>query len=136
LSRPPKGGIVRIIPDAHPSLRSGPTCGRPNSFHTNLSNPRSGAWPLVHFPGVLLRPLGHLSTYCLIRPGAGLFASSLASLGPTCGRPNSFHTNLSNPRSGAWPLVHFPGVLLRPLGHLSEKVNAAGYRRCRFRAII
>ena len=38
----PRAGYARIIPDARPSLRSGPTCGRPNSLPANSSNPRSG----------------------------------------------------------------------------------------------
>jgi len=36
-------------PETHPSLRSGPACGCPNSFPTNLSNPRNGLTRLHTF---------------------------------------------------------------------------------------
>jgi hypothetical protein len=36
-------------PEPHPSLRSGPACGCPNSFPTNLSNPRNGLTRLHTF---------------------------------------------------------------------------------------
>src|SRR5699024_1204892 len=57
-------GIVRPVLGLTLRCRSGPACGGPNSFRTNLSNPRYGYKPYTHFPGVLLKPLGHLSTPC------------------------------------------------------------------------
>ena len=45
----PGAGYARIIPDARPSLRSGPTCGRPNSLPANSSNPSSGLTRLHTF---------------------------------------------------------------------------------------
>src|SRR5678815_1420542 len=50
-------------PGPPPARCSGPAGGCPNSFPTNLSNPRSGYKPLTHFPGVLLQPLSliHIS---------------------------------------------------------------------------
>ena len=144
-----RAGYVRIVPDAHPSLRSGPTFGCPNSFLTNLSNPagshpppvkllmlvelaeRAGFEPakrfdpLTHFPGVLLQPLGHLSNRVLIPPRRD------CSQHPCCSPLTAFGANLRlskfvpdefvEPAKRFDPLTHFPGVLLQPLGHLSTR---------------
>ena len=65
----------------------------------------------------------HACNQCQPPYGRDMLVSSLR-LAPRYARgqlrcPNSFPTNLSNPRSGYKPLTHFPGVLLQPLGHLS-----------------
>ena len=61
------GGMVRPLLGLTPRSRSGPTSGCPNSFQTNLSNPRRyGDKPYTHFPGALLQPLGHLSA--MVKP--------------------------------------------------------------------
>ncbi len=62
------GGIVRPILGLTPRRARGQPGGCPNSFPTNLSNPRYEGKPYTHFPGVLLQPLGHLSARKTLPP--------------------------------------------------------------------
>src|SRR6185312_14511083 len=96
-----RAGIVNPIPGVHlfALCATGPTCGRPNSFQTNLSNP-SG---FVHTLSAryATRPFDEAARYLaragIVNPIPGVHPFALCATGPTCGRPNSFRTNLSNP---------------------------------------
>ncbi|MEA3108870.1 MAG: hypothetical protein QOI88_3475 [Gammaproteobacteria bacterium] len=94
------------------------------------SNPRTRLG-VTHFPGVRLRPLGHLSTRAARVPEAAPAIKSVQRVGLTrailalalrarYARPKSLPAILSNPRTRLG-VTHFPGVRLRPLGHLSTR---------------
>jgi len=53
--------MVRLVLSLTPHFRSGPACSCPNSFLTNLSNPRYGDKPYTQLQGIPIQPLGHLS---------------------------------------------------------------------------
>ena len=115
-------------------------CVRPKALQAILSNPRTRLG-VTHFPGVRLRPLGHLSCgrkgtgaglrdqirqHGVIATRVGLTRAILAlALRAHCVRPKSLQAILSNPRTRLG-VTHFPGVRLRPLGHLSSRPQ--GYR--------
>jgi hypothetical protein len=104
------------------------------------SNPRTRLG-VTHFPGVRLRPLGHLSTRAARVPepahaiksdsraihfgGEGGIAAApswaAALRADAARRPKSLPAILSNPRTRLG-VTHFPGVRLRPIGHLSTRV--------------
>src|SRR6266404_2681818 len=96
------------------------------------SNPRTRLG-VTHFPGVRLRPLGHLSTRAarVPEPAPAIKSVRCKRVGLTraiqalalrarYARPKSLPAILSNPRTRLG-VTHFPGVRLRPLGHLSTR---------------
>ena len=108
-----ESGIVRPVPGAHPAMRGQLRC--PNSFQTNLSNPR---WYLYHAGllrascpspcGPTFRPFWivpddpvtrasdrHGWRKCRKRRSS--FRPALAPMGPTFGRSESFQTIQSRP---------------------------------------
>src|SRR6185437_12945748 len=97
-----RAGIVNPIPGVHPFAfcATGPPCGRPNSFRTNLSNPSrfvhttlSARYAKRSFD----EAARYLAMAGIVNPIPGVHPFALCATGPTCGRPNSFRTNLSNP---------------------------------------
>ena len=94
-----RSGIVRIIPDAHPSLCSGPTFGCPNSFQTNLSNPRV----LTRPPCILF--FLKLAERAGFEPAKrGLAAYTLSRRAPSTAR-TPLHIVRSRPRAGCARII-------------------------------
>src|ERR1700727_3331646 len=73
------------------------------------------------------RPPLHKPSICsILTARVGLTRAILAlALPARCARPKSLQAILSNPRTRLG-VTHFPGVRLRPLGHLSSRPQ--GYR--------
>src|ERR1700685_2708214 len=84
------------------------------------SNPRTRLG-VTHFPGVRLRPLGHLSiNFNLLQPPGGMDSGLPGPRPPGALRASKIAPgDFVEPTNTFWDVTHFPGERLRPLGHLS-----------------